>query len=185
MQVSLCLIIRTSTHNLVFARPHNIIPSISRFNIQDYHNHSIVLERSATQHFTLSSCLNTSQTASRLTNLYNQPKHNISTSQHLSTTTAYHAVMSTNPPPSDMWQCSECGEWNMSWYDRCPTCDRGCRQSVCHGYQSSSYGAGGDVPWYALQGAGSAAPGSWECANCGAANSSLTPDFCPICGVRR
>jgi hypothetical protein len=117
--------------------------------------------------------------------LFISPTPATSHSANLSTTKAYHAVMSTNPPPSDMWQCSECGEWNMSWYDRCPTCDRGCRQSVCHGYQSSSYGAGGDVPGYALQGAGSAAPGSWECANCGAANSSLTPDFCPICGVRR
>lgn len=42
------------------------------------------------------------------------------------------------------------------------------------------------MPGYVLQeGAGSAAPGSWECENCGAANSDLTPDFCPICGAGR
>lgn len=27
--------------------------------------------------------------------------------------------------------------------------------------------------------------GSWTCRECGASNSSLTPDFCPICSARR
>jgi hypothetical protein len=28
------------------------------------------------------------------------------------------------------------------------------------------------------------APGSWQCPNCGAANSANTPNFCPICGYK-
>ncbi|KAF2001541.1 hypothetical protein P154DRAFT_521608 [Amniculicola lignicola CBS 123094] len=28
-------------------------------------------------------------------------------------------------------------------------------------------------------------PGTWVCAECGSANSDLTPDFCPTCGTPR
>jgi hypothetical protein len=29
------------------------------------------------------------------------------------------------------------------------------------------------------------AEGSWTCSGCGASNSNLTPDMCPICGYKR
>ncbi|KZM26809.1 hypothetical protein ST47_g2048 [Ascochyta rabiei] len=78
--------------------------------------------------------------------------------------------------PADTWYCNECGELNMNWYDVCPVCDRGVRQNAAFQSYAASHTACGS--------AGSPAPGSWVCSNCGAANSANTPDFCPICGYR-
>jgi hypothetical protein len=35
-----------------------------------------------------------------------------------------------------------------------------------------------------LPAAGKPCSGYWVCDNCGASNSGLTPDFCPVCGTR-
>ena len=53
------------------------------------------------------------------------------------------------------------------------------------GYQLSAHGYGPHSgPVTTLSGAGTPAPGSWMC-ECGASNSDLTKDFCPICGRKR
>ncbi|KAF1840224.1 uncharacterized protein K460DRAFT_359932 [Cucurbitaria berberidis CBS 394.84] len=41
------------------------------------------------------------------------------------------------------------------------------------------------IPLTNCPGGGTPAPGSWICQQCGAANSDLTPEFCPICGSGR
>lgn len=79
--------------------------------------------------------------------------------------------------PDDTWYCSECGTLNLDWQDVCPACGRGTRPPPPTQAYSTAYITNG--------GAGSPAPGAWECENCGAANSDLTADFCPICGVTR
>ncbi|KAF2631608.1 hypothetical protein BU25DRAFT_191956 [Macroventuria anomochaeta] len=79
--------------------------------------------------------------------------------------------------PADTWYCSECNALNMNWYDVCPVCNQGTRQSATYRSNASSYTSHGS--------AGSPAPGSWACDNCGASNSDNTPDFCPICGASR
>ncbi|KAK7192152.1 hypothetical protein PSPO01_01724 [Paraphaeosphaeria sporulosa] len=80
-----------------------------------------------------------------------------------------------NQPP-DTWYCPVCGGLNSSWYDLCPVCGRGSRTALSQNalMPSTPYG-----------GAGSPVTGVWYCQHCRAANSSLTPDFCPACGARR
>jgi RNA polymerase subunit RPABC4/transcription elongation factor Spt4 len=78
--------------------------------------------------------------------------------------------------PEDTWYCHECGTLNMDWYDTCPACGEGKRHTTTIQYYATSY-----TPY---DGAGSPAPGSWICDNCGASNSDNTPDFCPICGAQ-
>ncbi|KAF2251832.1 hypothetical protein BU26DRAFT_602336 [Trematosphaeria pertusa] len=78
--------------------------------------------------------------------------------------------------PDDVWICSECGGENRDWYDVCPLCNIGTRTAMR---------VRDSIPLTTLGGAGSAAEGSWVCNNCGTANSSLTPDFCPACGAYR
>ncbi|KAL5458344.1 hypothetical protein PMIN06_003383 [Paraphaeosphaeria minitans] len=73
-----------------------------------------------------------------------------------------------NQPP-DTWYCPVCGGLNSSWYDLCPVCGRGSRTAPSH---------------ITCGGAGSPASGVWYCQYCRAANSNLTPDFCPACGAQ-
>ena len=90
-----------------------------------------------------------------------------------------HTATSSNldyDQPPDTWYCSECGTLNMDWYDVCPACQQGTRQSF-----SFSVYATNDK---ACLGAGEPAPGTWCCPECGASNSANTPDFCPVCDWR-
>ena len=80
--------------------------------------------------------------------------------------------------PADTWYCSYCGGLNSNWYDVCPVDGQGTKAtapeaSLVYAVSYTTYG-----------GAGSPAPGAWYCPNCSAANSSNTPDFCPVCGWR-
>ncbi|PSN59971.1 hypothetical protein BS50DRAFT_640410 [Corynespora cassiicola Philippines] len=94
------------------------------------------------------------------------------------------------PPGSSngSWECPECGASNSSLTNFCPLC--GYTQNAVlgggplmeHVGAYSAQGLGGGVGCPA---AGSPAPGTWYCANCSAANSNLTPDFCPACGQYR
>ena len=79
--------------------------------------------------------------------------------------------------PEDTWYCRECGTLNMDWYDTCPACGEGKRYTTTIQYHATSYTS--------YDGAGSPAPGSWICDDCGASNSDNTPEFCPICGAQR
>lgn len=65
----------------------------------------------------------------------------------------------------------------MNWVDVCPVCGNGTRGATMTQFRTADYTTYG--------GAGSPAPGSWVCENCGSSNSDLTPDFCPICGNGR
>lgn len=55
--------------------------------------------------------------------------------------------------------------------------------SHSHSYSTHVYLT--SPPSTTFNGAGSPAPGAWLCSQCGAANSDLTPDFCPVCGCGR
>lgn len=79
--------------------------------------------------------------------------------------------------PSDLGICSEYGAENCDWVDLSPLCNIGTR-STGSDYTSA-------IAFDSYGGAGSPATGSWECGECGSANSDLTPDFCPACGASR
>ncbi|KAF2678553.1 hypothetical protein K458DRAFT_435756 [Lentithecium fluviatile CBS 122367] len=77
-------------------------------------------------------------------------------------------------PPKDVWVCGECGAANCTWYELCPVCNRGSKAATP---------CGPSEPFNSLTQAGTPCQGFWQC-ECGASNSGLTPDFCPICGRR-
>ncbi|KAF2646274.1 hypothetical protein P280DRAFT_525000 [Massarina eburnea CBS 473.64] len=95
---------------------------------------------------------------------FTPPRYNIPASNYTSTAS------------NDTWYCSECGALNLDHYDRCPVCGQGTKSIMAFDQENS---------YTTLGGAGSPAAGSWVCGNCGAANSSLTPDHCPACGAYR
>jgi hypothetical protein len=94
--------------------------------------------------------------------------------------------------PSDLWTCSECGAENHDWCNICGECGLCTGPSNSYSYPGSSvshyntpkYSVHASPDFNSFGGAGSAAPGSWYCTECGGANSVLN-DNCadPACGA--
>jgi rubrerythrin len=80
-------------------------------------------------------------------------------------------------PTSDVWICNECGAGNVDWSDNCPVCGQPSAKLRKTGILSFR----GDVQAVDED----SLSGGWLCAPCGAANSLLTSDFCPLCGTSR
>jgi rubrerythrin len=109
--------------------------------------------------------------------------------------------------PDDMWVCGTCGQSNLItlYPDNCPSCGtiqarqpegRCGHPRVCRFLSSKVTNPECDraLPKDVLEPASSMiffdGPGAldsnfWQCNECAAVNSGLTPDFCPVCGVSR
>lgn len=96
------------------------------------------------------------------------------------------SLINTNADPGDLWICSECGAENGDWFGKqCPICGAMNGANSLDEVATDAVSSCAGVPFHSMSQAGASAEGSWQCSECNASNSDLTPDFCPICGKKR
>ncbi|KAH7064316.1 hypothetical protein BKA63DRAFT_496666 [Paraphoma chrysanthemicola] len=69
----------------------------------------------------------------------------------------------------DIWHCYECDTDNVNWIDQCP---------ICGADRPADDHSSTPPPFATISGAGSTAPGTWVCEECGCPNSEV----CVACG---